>query len=198
MKKVLFVTSHLCSGSTELLKILNRNPRIQIKDLDRYYTSPADIEYLTREPHKLDNAAAIYGDHLLYNISLSSKVFYNFCDFVYVIREARPTLNEIIQKYQRYSEKTAFNYYCFRLRRIFEMARKTPGAVLLTWDDLKTGKGLSLMDDYLSLKDNLKADESLFNESERKDYPLDLANKAQDSYERYYFYMRNLDLRFTR
>jgi hypothetical protein len=95
MKKVAFVVSHLGSGSDELVRILNENPRVIIHSTDRVYTHPNDLDWLFEQGHKLDNATAIYGNHLLHNASFASKSLYEICKFIYLIRPAKPSLNII-------------------------------------------------------------------------------------------------------
>ena len=55
----------------------------------------------------------------------------------------------------------AKRYYCFRLRRLYEMAKKTPGAIFLTWDDIKSKKKLELVENYLNIKEKINLDNSL-------------------------------------
>ena len=189
MKKVAFVVSHLGSGSEELVRILNENPRVIIHNTDRSYTHPSDFDWLFDQEHKLDNAAAIYGHCLLHNWSFASKALYEICQFIYLIRPAKPSLNIIQAK--NYTPHTACRYYCFRLRRICEMAKQTPGAVFLTWQDLADGRGQALIENYLNLKDPLSR--GSFSEP-IDEMPPELVEKTQDSYERYYYYLRHQNL----
>jgi hypothetical protein len=89
-------------------------------------------------------------DKLVFNHQLVSTSFYNICNFIYMIREPKSALANIIQK--GYSDE----YYAFRLRRMCEMAVKTPNAVLLTYDQLiddeKRGKKFKQIENMLNLK----------------------------------------------
>ena len=125
MKTTLFITSHLFSGSDLLVNSLNENPRVQIWTTGSMYSHPSNLEYLHLLDHKMDNTAAIYGDHLLYDVSLTNKVFYDFCKFIYFIRPARSVISELLLTGRKLPY--AIRYYCFRLRKICEMEKRTPG-----------------------------------------------------------------------
>jgi hypothetical protein len=184
MKKVVFIVSHLGSGSDELVRVLNENPRVIIHQSEQVYSHPDDLDWLFSQGHKLDNAAAIYGHHLLQNMFLTSESFYNICKFIYVIRPAKPSLNIILNKY---TPLTASRYYCFRLRRICEMAKRTPGAVFLTWQNLADNKFQPIIENYLNLKDPLS--QGNFTENSKDEVHLGIIEQAQTSYERYYYYL---------
>lgn len=197
MKKVLFVTSHLGSGSTDLVEILNDNNRVQIYNQGAEYDHPTSLDWLFEAGHKNTTAAAIYGDHLLFNMNLTCKRLYDVCHFIYFVRPARATLNEIA-KTCRYSEQGMFNYYVFRLRRIYEMAKRTPGAVLLTWENAKQGKGFDLIEDYLGLNTNLSPEHQHFVARFPDQVNYSVIGKAEEAYEKYLFHMKHLNLRQVR
>lgn len=193
MNNVLFITSHIHSGSSGLIEIMNQNPRVEIRDTDIGYDHPDKLKSLFQHGHKLDNTAAIYGEHLLFNMHFTSSVFYDFCKFIYIIRDAKSTIEEIMSdKKRNYSLNNAIRYYCYRLRRMCEMAKKTPGAILLRWQDLSTREGLELVEDYLNLKQPLE--ERLFSSPEIT-LASELTDKSQDVFERHLYYLNNLDLR---
>lgn len=190
MKKVCFVVSHLGSGSSELVGVLNRNPRCEIHSTKVQYSSPESLNWMFARGHKTRNSSAVYGDHLLFNASLSCRKLYEFCKFIYVIRPARPSMKAIISC--GYGEDEASRYYRFRLRRICEMAKRTPGAVLATWDDLARGDILKSVESYLGLTTSLEMtvfpDESLDGPRES------VVEQCQDAYERYHYFLKNLAL----
>jgi hypothetical protein len=193
MKKIALVVSHMASGSTALCQILDKNPRIQWCRTDLVYNHPDALEVLANQPHKLNNAAAIWLDDVLYNFYFTNKALYPFCKFIYVIREAKPTLSLLINS--KGDAQGMFRYYTYRLRRICEMARQTPGALLLTWEDMVTGRGLPLVEDYLYLKQPLINDITLYPQAPNNLFTTStMVNQAQAAYERYYYYLRNLKL----
>ena len=192
MKRIVFVISHIgANAETFVTHILNENPRIDILTTGLVYKHPTDIDSIAYGPHKLNNSAAIYGDLLLHNTNFSCPNLYPVCKFIYIIREAGDALNEDTFYPRKYKEA----YYRFRLRRLFEMARNTPGAVLLTWDDMRSGKGNPLIEDYLSLKEPLITNPELFKKSTKEQVPAQVVEHCQDTYEKYLFKMRSLGLR---
>ena len=46
MKKIVFITSHIGSGSLSLSKVMDANPRIQMYQTDTSYMHPDGIDYL--------------------------------------------------------------------------------------------------------------------------------------------------------
>jgi len=153
MHKVLFIISHEGSGSNDLCNLLKENARIEVYNPNLIFSHPFDLNILTGLPHKCNNVSAIWGAELLHNFYINSKSFYKICKFIYLIRNPRSTFNELIKSKKQFAPM--YNYYIFRIRRIYEMARAS-GGVLLTWEDLANGKGLRLIEDYLYLKDGLK------------------------------------------
>lgn len=195
MKKVCFVVSHLGSGYSDLLRVLNRNPRCEFHDSGSQYEGPTSVEWMFRRGHKCRDSSAVYGDSLVYNMQLSSRRFYESCRFIYLIRPARASLNAISALGLGYSEKSASSYYRFRLRRMCEMAKRTPDSVFLTWDDLAKGIAFPMIEEYLGLKDELRAEYEEFMAEETDEFSERLTRECQDAYERYYYYLSNLKLR---
>lgn len=194
MKKVCFIVSHLNSGSPHLFDQLCDNPRVMGYRLPIIYNHPTMLDQLTTKPHKLLNSAAVYVTEVLYNWQLCHRGFYDMCRFIYMIREPEGTLNQLVRGHG-YQPDFAVRYYCYRLRRICEMAKRTPGAVLLTYTDMATGEGLHLVDKYLSLKQPLAHEPDWY---EMRTWPnlvgLDGMQQAQRSYERHLHYLRHLDI----
>jgi hypothetical protein len=193
MKKVVFVVSHYGSGSDDLVKVLNRNPRVLIQNQGAEYDHPSSLDWLFQFDHKIDNAAAIYGDHLRVNTSFTCKALYNFCQFVYMIRPAKASLNAIVN--WGYTPENAARHYMFRLRRICEMAKQTPGAVLLTLDDMQKEKTFLILEEYLNLNVPLTRLDTEFQEAAKDELDWEVVDTAQESYERHLFYLNQLDLR---
>ena len=187
MKKILFVVSHLGSDNSSLCDILGANPLVQFYNTKWVYDQMDKGLALVSQPHKCDTKAAIWADKLLHNHRLCHKCFYEWAQFVYVIKDARHSLHAMNPP----DNKTAdinFRYYIYRLRRICEMARKTPGAVLLT-----NLTNLKPLEGYLNLQEPLVGTQAT---------PVELCRfvttehirKAQESFERHYYYLRNLAL----
>ena len=197
MKKVCFVVSHLGSGSTDLLEILNASPNCMIQNSPVTYSNPTDLNWLFSVPHKCRDRSAIYGDHLLFNASLSCKGLYERCRFIYVIRPARASLNQISMMRNKTGihGKFAARYYTFRLRRICEMARKTQNSLFLTWDDLSSGRAFSAIEEYLGLKTHLVANNKHFKDDIKDCFDERMVSECEDAYERYYYYLDKLGMK---
>jgi len=199
MKKVLFVCSHLHSGSSALCDALNHHPRIQGYNLAvrSPYVGPPNLLTLTEQHHKLDNRSAIYMDELLHNHHLSTKAAYKECKFIYIVREPAAVLNLLIGN-EKMKPSFAVRHYTYRLRRLCEMAKRTPGAVLLTWDDLIENRGISLIEDYLNLRQPIVYDPASLAPFKRT-YSTDLVglqvrSKVEDTYQRYLYYLKSQNL----
>jgi hypothetical protein len=202
MKKVLFLASHLYSGSSALYHALNANPRIQGFMNNKYndYGSFLSIYTMTLQEHKCTTRAAIYMDELLFNPQLSVKTAYEFCKFIYVVRPPEQTLNLMISNNLIANSKSkpsyAVRYYTYRLRRICEMAKRTPGAVLLTFEDLKLGRGMDLLTDYLQLRQPVEFYPHYLQTLERNFstelLDTNLRSEVNDTYERYLYFLKNL------
>ena len=191
MKKVIFVVSHNFSESEKLIYILNTHPRIRIKNNRAIYNDPNDLATLFKDDMDL---GIYYGDEILLNTSLQCKQFYKLCNFIYLIRPAKPTINLNIE-YKVLSRRYVVQHYCFRLRRIYEMAKRTPGAVFLTWNDCANGSGLPLIQDYLKLKENI-IHQDIFGKYDISEHVLSSEiQEAEEYYEKCLFDAKNLDLR---
>lgn len=186
MSRILFLVSHLASGSTGLVHILNGNERIQMMTSNIIYENVNDLNILKTQRHKLNNVAAIYGDHLLFNTSLNNKSLYNCAKFIFCIRPGAATINELVSKHD-VAPESALNYYCFRLRRIYEMAYQMPQAVLVTWDDLASGKELRQIEEYLDLNTPLCPNPELFEGKIEDIAPFPIRQQAEDYYEKYFY-----------
>ena len=198
MNKFVFVVSHLGSSSGEFVNILNSHPNIEIQNTGFIYTSPLSLEPVLKLPHKLLNSGAIYGDHLLKNFNLQTKNLYPICKFIYYISPAKPSINSICSTVG-INFDGAFRYYCYRLRRIYEMIKDCPG-VFIT--DQIAEKSLENVQSYLDLIEPFHYEwppkQSLLNLIEPFRYewppkqsldavPYDIISKAEERYE-YYLY----------
>jgi hypothetical protein len=191
MKKVIFVVTHNFSESEKLVYILNTHPRIRIKTTRATYNDPSDLSALFDDEVDL---GIYYGDEILLNTSFQYKQFYKFCNFIYLIRPAKPTINLNLE-YKLLAKRNVVKHYCFRLRRIYEMARRTPGAVFLTWNDCANGNGLPLIQDYLKLKEPI-VHQDIFGKYDIPELVLPSEiQEAEEYYEKCLFDTKNLDLR---
>lgn len=197
MKKLIFVCSHLHSGSSELCKILSEHPKIQYcNNFEKQtYSNPVDMFQATSSSHKMKNKSAIYLDHLLYNYQLSIKSAYSYCRFIYLVRSPEPVINLLISN-DTMSFDQAVRHYTYRLRRLCEMFKNTPDAVLLTWEDLKSGDFKSKIENYLSLSPPIEITQeniSKFYEYESFSNQFDLSD-VENKYQKYLYFLKSQSL----
>ena len=183
----------MASGSETLVNILNTNERIQIFSTNLIYEHINDLEALTSLGHKLNNAAAIYGDHLLFNTSFANKTLYPCAKFIFCVRPGAATVNELIKTHY-YTPETALNYYCFRLRRIYEMAYQIPKSIVIDWNDLVAGNWMPEIEKYLQLKEPLQNSKLIINQTEDV-APLSIRHDAENYYERYFYLFKELKIK---
>lgn len=184
MKHVLFLISHIGSGSNYLFDVLNNNPRIQGYRLPVIYDNYLMIEQLTTLPHKNNDTASIWMDELLFSHQFGD--IYNLCSTIFVVREAKPTLNILVTS--GYSQRSAVSYYKYRLRRMCEVAKRTKNGILLTWENIISGKGLPLIEIYLKLKTPLKPNK--YNWDYQNQVDVKHVDEAQHSYERHLWFLK--------
>ena len=188
MKKVLFIITHLGSGSFELFNSLIKVPSIDGFKMDISYRHPDDLKLLTKNIHKKNDASAIYMDELLYNHSLLSKKLAKFCNLIYLVREPKSTLNKIIADNPSYSLESAARYYCYRLRGILEYYRKVSvKCPFLKWENISEDK--KSIESYLGLETSLE-----ISSDEYVDHNLDykILLNCQERYDHYLFQMRRI------
>ena len=188
MNKILFVVSHLGSDSSSLCNILNAVPQIQFYETKIIYNHTDAGLSLVARPHKCSIPAAIWAEELLYNHRLCHRCFYQWAQFIYVIKDAKHALHSM-QPSDSNVAASNFRYYVYRLRRICEMARQTPGAILLT-----NLVNLKPLEGYLNLTEPLgEVSRSPVIEPCKFVTP-EQVRKGQESFERHYYYLRNLEL----
>jgi hypothetical protein len=197
MKKIVFLCSHLYSGSSALYEIMNRHPQIQgyRSPYGNSYVNPKNLIELTSQHHKLKSKSAFYMDEILFNHFYILKNFYDKCKFIYVLREPEAVLNFLTTGGREINY--AVRYYQYRLRRLCEMARMTPGAILLNWRDISTGSKIDLIEEYLELKEPLRFNHAFFSPYRKNFTNLidhSIIDKAQDVYERYFYFLKNQKL----
>lgn len=193
MKKIVLICSHEYSGSTALYEAMNTHTRIQGYKIKNKYENPLNFYFLCKNPHKLTNKSAIYMDELLYNYQLSTKTAYDYCRFIYVIRKPESVMGYMVANDKK-KASFAIRYYNYRLRRLYEMSKRTTGAILLTYDDLLENRCIDQIDSYLGLKQPIIFNPSLLLPYQRvfnlQQITPTVIDDLNDTYERYLFLMR--------
>lgn len=186
MNKFVFVVSHLGSDYLKLVDVLNSNPQIQIQNTNFIYFNPISLEPILRSEHKLLNSSAIYGDCLLKNFNLQTKSLYSLCKFIYFISPAKYSINRIMSELG-VQPLFASRYYCYRLRRIYEMVRENSGVFVNTQ---KFQDSLNEIKNYLDLTEELNGN---FEESPFEDIaPFEVVKYCEERYEYYLYKIKSL------
>jgi len=192
MKKVLFLSSHLGSGSDQLYVAFCDLLSIQGYKKENIYRSMQDIFFLTEQKHKLKTSARVYMDHLLFNYQFSCKQAYENCKFIFIVREPEETIEFLVSN-KFYNKKDAILYYLYRIRRICEMAKNSKDGLFLTHANLKNGKGIQEIKDYLNIKERFNF---VFENIENKNKNIltykEIENLNQ-VYEKYLYFVHNIN-----
>lgn len=170
---------------------LNSHPQCEIQDSGVRYGSPASLLWLFRMGHKCRDASAVYGDHLLFNSSISSKKIVPLCRPIFLIRPPRHSLDLIISR--GYEPEHAASYYRFRLRRICEMAKSCPQSLILTYNDLASREFSDTICEYLSVHRPLSL--SLTTDDTPSHCLESTIEECQEAYDRYHYFLNSLNLR---
>jgi len=186
MKKVLFIMSHIGSGSNELYALLNNETRIMGFEKNNIYDTPLRLLGLTENKHKLNNSSRIYMDHLLYNYQYSLKPN-QFCQFIFLVREPEATIDYLINQ-KIYKKNDAKRYYLYRIRRLCELAKRNPNSVFLTHSNLREGKGLDLISEYIGLKNQLRFSQDFIIPSGKNTLQLQEYENLSNAYEKYIYF----------
>ena len=168
--------SHLGAGCENLCEALYENPLIDWYKPNLLCNHPEAIYMLSLQPHKSEDPSSIWMKEILYNHYLSHKVICQMCSFIYLIREPKGTLNSLVKAKDTIDPLT--RYYIFRLRRLYEMARHTPNALLL--NDLTNAS--ESIQEYLDLKEPIKVK---VDEGQDINIPKQFMDSAERVYEKY-------------
>lgn len=187
MKKVLFLATHLGSGSDTLFNVLTSHPRIDGFKTNMSYDHYDKIEQLISNPHKNNRSNSIWMDMLLYNYSFVCKPLIEMCYFVFLIREPKGSLAEIISTGD-YTVESASRYYRYRLRGLCEYAIRSKG-VILVQDRLSD---LNKVMRYIGLKGDLSV--SSQPDGLRCEIPEKILAECDYSYELYLRHLKEAGL----
>jgi hypothetical protein len=128
--KILFILSHMRSGSSLLTHILNSNPEIiGYGETHTQYASEKDFKTLMFKVywnirdlnmnHKYILDKVLHNNKFLeYQFLVSDKIF-----GIFLIREPQRSLASMLELKPHWSEKDALNYYCERLSKLEEYAK---------------------------------------------------------------------------
>lgn len=186
MKRVILVISHLGAGSANLCYCLAQSEMVEWAQDGIIYDHPTEsVESLLATKHKYSNRIGLYVNEVLYNYQICHKGMCKTCEFIFLIRDPKNSIKVL----KPVDSVFALNYYIFRLRRIYEMAKESKGAIFLTWDDLMNKKGMTLVSKKLNISD-LQFKEVPSNR-QLLDLPKSLLKEAERAYEFCLYRIRN-------
>lgn len=175
--------------------LLNHNPRVQFVQSSPVIQNYTDLKVLTSAPHKLNSVAAMFAFDLNFNYQLGSKNIMQHAHYLFSVRQPEPVLNILVSQVG-YSEQGAAMYYCYRLRRICEIAKRVNHGMLLTYDNIQNGEYVVPIKSFLSLRDDVLYDYNIFNHLKTTSNTIkkDTLAWCQDCYERHLFFLKSLPL----
>ena len=185
------IITHHKSGYEFLNQVLGKHPRISANHTGFLYGHPIDLlktSKIIEEQNITNRFRQLFADTLLYNHTFTCPALYKLCKFIYLVRSPEAAISEMVASKQ-YEPDRAVNYYRFRLQRLAQMAKETPGAIMLTWEDLNA-EGFRLIDNYLGLKMPLNIRNEQVSREFFYEIPENLLRPAEKAYEKYTKRMR--------
>ena len=188
MNKILLMISHLESGSDGLVQNLDSGIRLQRLNFNLY--SNLDCLSFKRSNTEYRKRPKVYFDHILYNHEFSCKELFKYLNFVYVVGDPKKSLDNIVCN-KIYDERTACNYYCFRIRRIYEMIKKSGDCLVFFDEDLQNDETYNKIHQMLVIKDKIKIKNKT---QDKKEIYIDrnIMIEAESFYEKYRYKIKSL------
>jgi hypothetical protein len=188
MNKILLIVSHLESGSESLVQNLDSGVKLQRLNFNLY--SNLDCLSFKRPNTEYRKRPKVYFDHILYNHEFSCKELFKYLNFVYVIGNPKKSLDNIVHN-KTYDERTACNYYCFRVRRIYEMIKKSNDCLVFFDEDLQNDETYNKIHQMLGIKDKIKIKNKI---QDKKEIYIDrnIMSEAERFYEKYRYKIKNI------
>jgi hypothetical protein len=186
VNKILLICSHLESGSD--LVVENLDSGSKLRKLNASY-STLNCLFLNKKNTVYNKRPKVYFDHILYNHEFSCKELYKHVNFVYIIGNPKKTITNIVYD-NVYNEKTALNYYCFRIRRIYEMIKRSKNCICFFDEEIYNSEIYNKIHKMLGIKDNLKIKTKTKEKKETK-INKKILDEAEEFYEKYRYYIKN-------
>ncbi len=147
------------AGGTLLSRLLNSTKSISIPNRTgvSYLSTDSlnDLSTIISSNKELKDYAPVHGDKIVYNKDFSCSELYKFCKFIYLVREPESCIRQIVVNHN-YTLQGAYNYYKFRMRRLYELSRKTNNSLLVDYKDLISGEGFYELEKFLYLKNKIR------------------------------------------
>ena len=189
LHKQIIIATHLGSGGSMLLDMITANRRIAKlnRSPGQVFAEPPTVFRFQTETKEHYPLAKMFVDEVVYNYEVLSPSLYSICDFVFLIREPEGAISSIVEK-QQYTPEAALRYYCFRLRRLSEMAKKTARKLVITWDELIDKSCFPGLKKFIGLKELT----SMYRPETINHLDRTIVTKGRLCYERHLQFMRAL------
>lgn len=150
---------------------------------------------MTSMPHKLNSVAAMFALDLNFNYQLGSKNLVPHAHYLFTVRQPEPVLNTLIAG-GIYGHREAAMYYCYRLRRMCEIAKRVKHGMFLTFEDIQRGDYVDVIKSFLNLKEDISHLPEAFDHLKPKSNVVSskTLDWCQDCYERHLFFLKSLPL----
>lgn len=187
MNKILLICSHLGSDCDNLVSNLDSGSKLQ--KLEASYNS-IDCLSLKKFNYKYHKRPLVYFDHLVYNYQFSYKELFKYLYFVYYIENPKKAIANIVAN-KFYNQKTACDYYCLRLRRMYEMIKKSKNSLVFFDEDANNPEIYKKIHKMLGINDRLKIKLKSKNKQEIK-INKQVLDEAEEFYEKYRYVIGQL------
>jgi hypothetical protein len=185
-----FIATHVGAGGSMLMDMLLALPKMgRLRRLDtQVYSDPSALASLQDEARHFRPHAKAFLDKLTHNYELADKNFYRLANYIILVREPEDSLNWIVQ--DGYSEAGALRYYCYRLRRLCEIAKKADRWIAVTWNELVDKTALPRIKSFMGLRELPSVYKP--QETKRTVAPATVLT-ARKAYDKYLNYLRRLE-----
>lgn len=146
MKRLLFLSSHVGSGSDQIASSLDATERVQVES-----RIPDSVHSLANfdAKHKCRNIAGIFCFHLLWNHEINSKNVYSWGDHIFVVRSPETTLSHLAN--MGWGEDRCRSYLAMRYDRLYSMASRCRRAIFI--DPEKISNENNLISKFIGISD---------------------------------------------
>lgn len=197
MRKTVFIISHVGSEYEVLISTLFRNSRI-IPILNQSQNNYHNLLDVLNAPieHKFYNKATYFADCILHNHLFSAYDSFDYCKFIYLVEQPRYALPRIIKERPNNNFLFCQRHYLYRIRRMCEMAKRTPQAIFLHSKDIYNPDTYKVIENYLNLNEKLEIP------SLKTDYlnidcvSQNLLDLTESAYEKYLYFLKQQNLVF--
>ena len=132
---------------------------------------------LTAHRHKNENASAIWLDEVLHNHQFTCKPILEHVSPIFVLREPRGTLAEILWRHPEYDAQRAADYYRYRISGLCEYAHRSPHPFVVVYGEMN----LNGIEGFLGVKEPVERPVPIA--PDVSDLPLSIIEECEACYE---------------